>query len=229
VDPAKLDVRMPKGARPLRADAVPDLHPALRSVLTEQADFAGWSPSTICMYYPQTVQAGPVRVSERRADKAPMIGIWAIAAAEGNQRKDVVLRLFTNSSRLERAAGINGLDLREVRSKVESITSDEDPEGPPIGTRYQVRVGKTTLIWEGRRASDSTRSDGQVATEWRSESPRHGAVSARLVLKPEWTKPMVGWLQVEGKDAFAEAVKASPIRFVGPAMIGGGGELAFGR
>ena len=28
---------------------------------------------------------------------------------------------------------------------------------------------------------------------------------------------------------FAEAVKASPIRFVGPAVTGGGGELAFGR
>ena len=40
---------------------------------------------------------------------------------------------------------------------------------------------------------------------------------------------MVGSLQVEGNDDFAKAIKASPIRFVGPALLGGGGELAFGR
>jgi hypothetical protein len=40
---------------------------------------------------------------------------------------------------------------------------------------------------------------------------------------------MVGFLRVEGKDDFAKAIMASPIRFVGPARIGGGGEFAFGR
>ena len=54
-------------------------------------------------------------------------------------------------------------------------------------------------------------------------------MSARLQLNPEWTQPMVGSLQIEGDDDFARAVKGSPIRFVGPAMLGGTGELAFGR
>jgi hypothetical protein len=40
---------------------------------------------------------------------------------------------------------------------------------------------------------------------------------------------MAGSLRVEGKGDFADAVKASPIRFVGPALLGGGGELAFRR
>jgi hypothetical protein len=52
---------------------------------------------------------------------------------------------------------------------------------------------------------------------------------ARLTLTPEWTKAMVGSLRVEGKDDLAVAIKASPIRFVGPAVVGGGGELVFGR
>jgi len=34
---------------------------------------------------------------------------------------------------------------------------------------------------------------------------------------------------VEGDDDFAQAIKASPIRFVGPAVLGGRGVLAFGR
>ena len=54
-------------------------------------------------------------------------------------------------------------------------------------------------------------------------------MTARLTLTPEWTKGMAGSLRVVGDDDFAEAVKASPIRFVGPAVMGGGGEFAFGR
>jgi hypothetical protein len=229
VDPSKLDVRLPRDAQPLRADKDSELGPALRSVIAEQPEFAGWSPSKVCVYYAETVTAGPVRVSERKPDKAPMIGLWSIAAMDGAERKDLVLRLFTNSGRLERAAGLSGLDLREVRSSVEDVVNDEAPNAPPIGIRYQIRLGKATLTWEGRRASDSTRADGPVAAEWRADSRRHGPLDGRLTLTPEWTKPMVGWLQVEGKDAFAEAVKGSPTRFVGPAMQGGGGELAFGR
>ncbi len=39
---------------------------------------------------------------------------------------------------------------------------------------------------------------------------------------------MAGSLRVEGKDDFAKAIKASPIRFVGPAMLGAEGS-ALGR
>ena len=53
-------------------------------------------------------------------------------------------------------------------------------------------------------------------------------VAHRLALTPEWTKGMAGSLRVEGDDDFAKAVKASPIRFVGPAVMGGRGELALG-
>ncbi len=227
LEPAKLDLPMPSGVRPLRADAVKELDPALKSLVAGQPEFASWTPSSVCLYYMQSVDAGPVRVSERKPEKAPLLGVWALAAGDSSGQKDVVLRMFTNSGRLERAANINGLDLREIRSTVETITDDERPGSPPLGTRYRIRLGKAVLTWEGRKASDSTRADGPVAREWRAESRRHGSVTGRLLLKPEWSRPMIGWLQVEGKDDFASAIKASPIRFVGPAMFGGGGELAF--
>jgi hypothetical protein len=140
-----------------------------------------------------------------------------------------VVLLFTNTDRLERAGQLNGLDVRSIRSKVRPILSEEDASAPPLGTSYEIKLGKTLLVWEGRRVSDSTRANGPVAADWRADSRRKGPMTARLVLNPEWTQAMVGSLRVEGKDAFAKAVKASPIRFVGPAMLGGAGELAFGR
>ena len=52
-----------------------------------------------------------------------MLGVWTISAAEGagNAPQDVVLRLFTNSGRLERAAEVSGLDLRKVESEVRTF------------------------------------------------------------------------------------------------------------
>jgi hypothetical protein len=231
IDPQRLDVAIPRAALPLRADAIDDLSPLLRTVITSQPDFAGWTPSRLCLYYMETVDVGSLRVSERDPNKAPMIGIWALAAADadGGARNDVVLRLFTNTGRLQRAGQVNGLDLRTVRSTVREIENEDDPAAPPVGIRYQLKVGKTLLTWDGRRVSDSTRADGPMSSAWRADSRRRGPMTARLTLTPEWTKAMAGALRVEGEDDFAEAIKASPIRFVGPAVQGGGGELAFGR
>jgi hypothetical protein len=231
LDPAKLEVPISRSARLLRADAIENLNPVLRNVISTQPEYAAWTPSSVCLYYMESVDAGSMRVSERDPRKAPMIGVWSVAAVDavGGARRDLALRLFTNTDRLERAGQLNGLDLRTVRSKVQPIVNDEDETAPPLGMAYEVRVGKTMLIWEGRRVTDSTQANGPVAADWRADSRRRGPMTARLVLSPKWTQAMVGVLRIEGKDAFATAVKASPIRFVGPAMLGGTGELAFRR
>jgi hypothetical protein len=231
LDPAKLDVSIPQGARPLRADAVQDLSPVLRNVIANQPEFAGWTPSKICMYYMETVDVGSLRVTERNPEEAPMVGVWSLLAADGaaDAPKEVALRLFTNNGRLERAAEVSGLDLRKVRSEVRTIPNEDDPAAPPIGVQRTVRLNKTLLTWEGRRVSDSARVRAPLTMEWRADSKRRGPMTARLALSAEWSKGMAGSLRVEGEDDFAEAVKASPVRFVGPAVMGGSGELAFGR
>lgn len=231
VDPSHLDVHIPRAARPLRADAIEDLSPAMRALVANQPQFASWTPSNLCLYYMETVDVGALRVTEQSPAKLPMLGVWTLAAAsaEGGGRNDAVLKLFTNTGRLERAAQVNGLDLRTVRSTVREIENEDDPSAPPIGTHYEFKLGKTVVIWDGRRVDDSTRAEGRVASQWRADSRRRGPMQARLVLTPEWTKAMVGSLRVEGNDAFADAIKTSPIRFVAPSLVGGGGELHFGR
>jgi hypothetical protein len=200
-------------------------------VIGNQPEFAGWTPSSICLYYMESVDVGSLTVTERDPSKRPMLGVWTLAAADavGGSRKDVVLRIFTNTGRLERAGQVNGLDIRTIRSSVRPIENEDIPDAPPIGVRYQIRLGKTLLTWNGRRVSDSTQATGPVSVDWRADSRRRGPMTARLVLQPAWIQPMVGSLLVEGEDDFAKAVMASPIRFAGPALLGGRGELAFGR
>ena len=48
-----------------------------------------------------------------------------------------------------------------------------------------------------------------------------------MTLSPSFSRAMVGALKIEGKDALAKALKASPTRFAGPAYWGGGGSVAF--
>lgn len=228
LDPSKLDPQMTGGARPARADAVADLHPALRNVIATQPEFASWSPSTLCLYYVSTVDAGPFKVSGSNPAKAPLIGAWSVAATEGKGTRHVALTAFTNYGRLQRAAGLEKLELKRIRSEVDSVMDEEAPEPLRIGTRFRIRLGKAHLIWDGRLTDDSTRAAGPASSEWLVPGSGRRTV-ARVSLSPDWTRAMVGSLRVEGKGDFAEALKASPIRFVGPAFTGGGGEFAFGR
>lgn len=183
------------------------------------------------MYYMQTVDVGSLTVTERDLEDVPMVGVWSLSAAEGpgNTVREVALRLFTNNGRLERAADLSGLDLRKVRTEVREIPNDNDASAPPIGILRTVRLNKTLLTWEGRQVDDSSQAQGALTHVWLARAKGRGTVTARLTLAPTWTKGMAGSLRVQGDDDLAEAVKASPIRFVGPAVLGGGGELAFGR
>ena len=71
--------------------------------------------------------------------------------------------------------------------------------------------------------------DQPIQESWSVSGLRGQMWNARLIRTPSWSRPLVGSLTVEGKGDLAKALKASPIRFVGPLYIGGGGELHFSR
>ena len=94
---------------------------------------------------------------------------------------------------------------------------------PSPDDRFEVKVGKTVITWDGRLASDTTRPKEPVTMSWRSPSGRGGGASGQLSLTPVYLRSMVGALKVDGKDDFARALKTSPTRFAGPAYQGGSG------
>lgn len=211
------------GARPLRADQDQNLHPASKSVVDGQPEFGSWAPASLCLYYAEAIRLGGRRFASKDPRKSQMLGLWTVAAVEQNgTRRDVVLDLFGTGAELVRSAEVAKIKAREARSGVSKAAgSDND--------LYEIRLGKTRLVWNGRAAGDSTRlpdalersllTRGASGTTWRLD----------LILRPTWTRPLVGVLSVEGKDDLAKALKGSPTRFVGPLYYGGGGELRFFR
>jgi hypothetical protein len=200
------------------------LHPALRHLVETQPEFASWTPSNVCFYFADAFQIGNRRVAEKDPSKYQMLSVWSLATRhrKGGARRDLALDLFSRRSGLVRAAEASGVRMREAHSAVgEAADTTFDT--------YSVRLERTLLVWRGRPTGDSTRVPEPLQEQWEVSGRRGGSWSARVSMKPAWSRTVVGSLTVEGKGDLAKALKASPIRFVGPLYSGGVGELAFSR
>lgn len=224
LDPTVARRGLRDGTRLLPASRDEILHPALRSVIEAQPEFAAWNPSSLCLYYGDGLNIGGRRFGGKDPGKRQMIGLWTVAASEqgSGARRDVVLDFFGVGGGLVQAAAYAKVKLSEAQSTVSKV--------PRTGNDlYQVRIGKTRLTWNGRAVGDSTRVEQPIQESWLAKGTSGMIWRVHAALKPEWSRPLVGALSVEGKDDLAKALKASPIRFVGPLYQGGGAELRFSR
>lgn len=212
-----------QGYRPIRADQDQSLHPALRNVLEAQPEFASWTSSSLCFFHVDTVSLAGRTIAEKNARKAQMIAVWTIAAMEqgSGARRDLVLDLIAGNPRVVRAAEAAKLQIREATS-VSRTTENADE-------LHDVKVGKTHVVWTGRPTGDSTKVEQPLQESWLVKGASGTEWGVRMTSRPAWSRPLVGFLSVEGKDDLAKALKSSPIRFVGPRYIGGSVELLFSR
>jgi hypothetical protein len=209
----------------LRADRDPHLHPALRQVVATQPEFASWAPSKLCFFYLDAVQIGSERVADKNRRKPQMMGLWSIATAvrQTGAQRDYVVDLYVGRGKLRRVAEGAGVPLEEVESSV-SDAADTIP------AMYSTKVGNALLVWNGRPAGDSMRVTQPISESWSMLGLRSlGIWQTELEFTPQWSQPLVGSFRVEGKGDLAKALKASPIRFVGPLYRGGGATLRFSR
>jgi hypothetical protein len=212
------------GSRLLPASRDEGLHPALRSVVEGQPEFATWIPSTLCLYYGDALNLSGRRFRSKDPRKRQMIGMWGVAATEqgSGARRDILLDFVGVAGGLSQAAGDAKVKVSEAQSSVSKVAATGND-------LFVVRIGKTRLTWNGRAVGDSTRVAQAIQESWLGKGTSGTVWRIQATFKPHWSRALVGVLSVEGKDDLAKALKASPIRFVGPAYLGGGGELRFSR
>ena len=188
------------------------------------AEFASWAPSSVCFYFTDAVQVGRRRVVEKDARRYQMIAAWILGTKEPKTggRRDIVVDMYASRSTLRRAA-------EAARVRLEDAHSVVDDRADTTFDIYNVKLERTVLAWHGRPTGDSTRVERPIQESWSVPGLRAGAWTARLAMSPMWSRPLVGSLTVQGKGDLAMALKASPIRFVGPLYRGGGGELRLSR
>jgi hypothetical protein len=221
---------LPSGVRPIPASQVADLHLALKSVVQGQPEYASWSPSRLCFEILDTVRTPDFTLADRSGKHSKLFGTWTVAAtgAPGGA-KEAALDLFANSDRLIRSARLAGQDVQEVRLTVGKVPFEDENGTPSNEDRIQVKLGKTLVTWDGHLAGNSTPVAAPLEATWMGAGARGGAVRGTMTRTPAYSRAMVGSLKVDGKDALAMALKASPTRFVGPAYQGGGGSVSFTR
>jgi hypothetical protein len=224
ISPNAASRKLKDGYALVRADQDPHLHSALQHTVRGQPEFAGWVGSRLCFYFTDTLQLDRRRFIEEDRRKHQMIGVWTLATkdVESGTRRDQALDLYASRGNLRRAAEGSGIRLREAES---AFTGWADT----TADTHQAKFDKTLLIWRGRPADDSTRVAQPFEESWSVSGLRASTWSARLIMRPQWSRLMVGSLTVEGKGDLAKALKASPIRFVGPLYWGGAAEIRFTR
>jgi hypothetical protein len=231
LDPASEVLRdLPTGYRAVAASRAGDLHRSLRDVVKEQPEFASWTPSRLCFHAVDTIRTSELTLGDRSGRHPQLLAIWTVTAAgPDGAAHDVALDLFANSQRLIRSARLAGQPMQEARLRVGKVP-EEDANGVPSGDdRFEVKLGKTTVTWDGRLAGDSAAVRAPLEMVWMAMATRGPLVKGRLVLSPAISRAMVGSLKVDGKDEFGKALRSSPTRFAGPAYHGGGGTISFER
>ncbi len=225
LDPASDAVRsLPTGYRTVAASDAKDLHPSLRDVITSQTEFASWAPSRLCFLAVDRIRGADFTVKGKR-DRPLLFAAWTVnAATPAGEIHDAVLTLFSSSGRLSRSAEQIGQEMREGRLHIGKVPTVDVDGVPSSDDRFEVKVGKTLITWDGRLASDTVRVAEPVMTEWHNRA-KGGEAVGRVTLRPVYARSMVGALKVDGKDAFAKALKSSPTRFAGPAYQGGDGVI----
>ena len=173
------------------------------------------------------MQTAEYTLADRSGRRPQLFATWTVlAAAPGGPAGDVALRLFANSDRLIRSARLAGQKVREARVAVGLVPSEDEDGVPSSDERFQVKVGGTTITWDGPRPRERTAVREPWAIRLGSHRGQRRVVSGEVVLAPVSSRAMVGSLKVDGKDAFAKALRTSPTRFAGPAYQGGGGSIS---
>lgn len=230
LDPATASKGLPPGFKLVSAGEAMDLHPALKTEVEAQPELKAWSPSHLCFYAVDTIQTHDYLLRDKSGKKTEVLGLWTVNAADpSGAKRDVALLLLATNQRLIRSAHLAGQTMHEVEAKF-GKAPELDLDGRPSGdNRFQVKVGKTLLTWDGRQSDDSASASGSVAINWIASATAGGKAAGRLTLEPQWAWPMIGALKVAGKDGLAKALQGSPARFVGPLYRGGAGEIRLAR
>jgi hypothetical protein len=228
VAPQVASQRLPPQLKLVPAGQATDLHPALKTEVQSQPDLASWIPSHLCFYAVDTIRTPDYSVHGDKSGKKPQLfGLWTVSAAEtgSGAKRDLALLLLASNGRLVKSGNAMGHRIRQLEAKIGKVPAVDINGVPSNDDRFQVKVGKTLVIWDGHPAKDSARTNGSVEIVWASKEESGEKGNGHLTLTPQWSSPMVGSLKVEGKDDLAKALKASPVRFVGPVYLGGAGEI----
>ncbi len=227
MDPATAAAQLEEGYRIVPAGGFAPLSSVLQRELAGDTARAGWVPARVCFIESQSISVGDRAFAPDKPGEREVVGYWGIAATrtEGAPRQDqwFVASLWTNDWHVEKVTEASYIPMAVFKRSFEPV-----PESPQH--RYQIRIGKTVLSWDGQLVGrDSTPATEPSQGQLVFPGQRGIRWSATVSAQPQWTRFLPGVFRVQGKDDLAKALQASPIRMFGPMYWGGDARVEFSR
>lgn len=226
IEPSFAEKQVPEDYRLIPASRFSALSPSLARELGGDSVHTAWIPARVCVLEGASVTAGDQFVASSKPGEPVMLAYWGIAAtrATGEPRFDqlYVAEFWTSDWHVQKPsqdALIHVSTLKRSLVKLPESTND----------RYELKIGKTVLTWDGELRRDSTATTDSLAAALLYDGQRGVRFTAAVSGQPVWTRNPAGVFRVSGKDDLAKALQASPVRHFGPLLWGGDARVDFSR
>lgn len=198
------------------------LPPLLARTVQDEPRFAQWIPGAICIAAFDRVTSGGRTLAQGKSGRPVIIGTNSLAASEARgfpSASSYLIDFMTDQHSLSRAADAAGIGMDGITVVTKQQVGADDP-------RVSITVAGVQITWSGHAIGDS----GVGKTRSVSFGYGNGRAASWLIelqSAPASTRLMAGSLEVDGRNTLARALKASPVRGIGPEDSGGSVTLTF--
>ena len=221
-DPDLARQMVPTGTDLSPAGSGAGLPTLLARTIRDEPRFNLWIPGAICIGAYRRVTADGRTIAEAKEGRPIIIATSYLAAHDPHGvagATSLLLAFMTDKRQVARASESAGLDMSGISVVTRQQVGADDP-------KVTISVDGVEIVWTGHAIGDSgvgkTRSVSFGYATNRSASWLIGLDS-----RPTSTRLMAGILEVEGRNTLARALKASPVRGMGPEESGGSVTLTF--
>jgi hypothetical protein len=226
IEPSFAEKQVPEEYHLIPAGRFSALSPVLARELTGDSVHTAWIPASVCVLEGASVTAGDQFVASNKPGESVMVAYWGIAAtrATGEPRFDqlYVAEFWTSDWHIQKPS-------QDALVHVSTLKRSQVKLPESVNDRYELKIGKTVLTWDGQLKRDSTATTGPLAAALLYDGQRGVRFTATVTGQPTWTRNPAGVFRVSGKDDLAKALQASPVRHFGPLFWGGDARVDFLR
>lgn len=198
------------------------LPPLLARTVQDEPRFAQWIPGAICIGAYDRATSGGRTLAQGKANRPVIVATNSLAASAAHgvpAASSYLIDFMTDERSLARAADAAGFGMDGITVITRQQVGADDP-------RVSIEVAGVQITWSGHAIGDSgvgkTRS-----VSFGYGNGRGGGWLIQLQSAPASTRLMAGALEVDGRNMLARALKASPVRGIGPEESGGTVTLTF--
>lgn len=198
------------------------LTPFLARTVQDEPRFASWIPGSICLHFYREITNGDKKIAAAKPGHMLVLATNAVAARDADGvtgAASYLVGFMTDDRSVQKAAQDVGLDMDKI-----SVTTRVGTEGGD--SDVVIELAGVVLNWTGHPSGEPS-----VGTTHSMSFGYAGARTVRWLVQldqtPATSRLMVGSLQINGRNALATALKASPVRDIGPETSGGTVTLTF--